>query len=186
MLNEIHESRSSAGQIVASYQNALARVRSDETLSPAGKSEAILSLYREAKSRLDGMREREPRVIQQRIAELERTLFGGASFSDTATISRRDAGDRADRVESDDDAVTMYRRARTDDDSALTRALLRRGIGAGWRALLNAHVAAEPLDGDRITELVELRELAEDAGAMFIAASHYAIGVPSEIAGMRV
>jgi hypothetical protein len=93
-----------------------------------------------------------------RITELIKAIFGLKPGADPShVISLRDAQDRADSIESSDDAVKLIQRAISSGDDVLAKAIVDAAMTSGWAAPVNMYTAANPSQKARIEELWALR-----------------------------
>ncbi|WP_066040863.1 hypothetical protein [Herbiconiux solani] len=114
-------------------------------------------------------------------ADLERRLYGIPNSADaSASISYRDALDRAASLEDESAAVAMLRRAHTSGDTLLTRALLATSFDNQWVDTINAYVELEPNTATDIEALWNARNRAV-AGAF-----DYVYNKPAELGRLDI
>ena len=96
----------------------------------------------------------QPSAAHQR--QLEGALFGSSALSgDPASwaISRRDAGDRAAKIDQPTEAASLLARAERSNDEPLARAIAERAYEMGWVDVANQFLETRPHLDEQFTEL---------------------------------
>jgi hypothetical protein len=180
--------REAAAQINA-FRSALDAIRMDRNLSGEGKRREIAIAYVSTKTRLANLAKQEQSTTSVNRDELQRQLFadGLNSQDPAAVVSRRDALDRADRIETVSQAEQMLDRANTTQDSALASAIARTAAARlsnaepAWADVLRTYAASRPAAAQALAQLAQLdRDRAADRIASQAA---YGLSRPTELAG---
>lgn len=144
------EARQKSETIRSEMERHIARVRGDQSLTEDWKRRQIAGHYLEAKKATDEVLEADQAAQIQRRRSLEQRLFGpGVSAGPmgdlgAALVSRRDAGDRAVVLRSEQEALDLLRRAERSGDEPLARAIAERALDERWADAGNAFVASRP------------------------------------------
>ncbi len=151
-----------ADQIREQLNAKAERINSQRNLAPHIKQTMIARAYLEAHQQLAELRDAETRAVQRQRQQLERKLFGnnGHSLDPQAAVSRRDAADRAARIETADEALRIMQRADRDGDTTLAKAIASRAADYSgdpvWANVVHAYVAERPSDAEALTEMQQL------------------------------
>ncbi|MFZ4235714.1 hypothetical protein ACOZGD_11080 [Streptomyces murinus] len=165
------------------------RINSQRNLAPHIKQTMIARAYLDAHRQLGELKDAETRSVQRQRQQLERKLFGsnGISLDPQAAVSRRDAADRAARVESADEALRMMQRADRDGDTTLAKAIASRAADYSgdpvWARVVHAYVADRPSDADTLAEMQQLPNT-EDGVWRLQQAMRYGVLPPAGVEGM--
>jgi hypothetical protein len=176
MVNErLYRERETAERIRARYAEDVAEVRANADLSDEGKQRQLAGLYAKAQAELDRHAAAERELLAERTTTLERTMYGPPNTVslDPASyaISARDASDRAARLEDPTEALDLLRRADTNRDEVLARAIMRRAVerprtGVGriddaWDQVGEAFLDARPSMMSIAEELAEIERMGQ-------------------------
>lgn len=169
----VHRER--AQGIREKYTEKVAAIREDRNLSEEGRSRKLAEAWADAKAKLDGLGQQESDLLTGRRGDLERQLFGGSVRSTgmdagAAAISARDAADRADQLTKPADAAAALRRAESDGDAVLARAIMRHAVrsaeaapvreaAAAWEGVARTYLDAHPALMPTVEELAEIEDL---------------------------
>lgn len=150
--------RSEAQEVSKQYGSLLAGIDGNTKLSAEGKAEEKEALYAEFRPRMDELRDREKAhidlAISNRLVAIEAPT-GGLSTSEMPSF--RDAQDRAERVESKEEALALIERALRHGDKHLAHALLRIAVDKGYSNVIDAFEKAKPGMKETIDELTQLK-----------------------------
>ena len=124
-----------------------AEIRSERTSTSARRPNSDLSErpFAEARQQLDGLlAERHRRMDSLREAKTRELL--GHALSPTASdlLARRDADERAAKLEDQQAAVAALERAELSGDRVLSRAIALEGIHRGWPQAVQKYRTASP------------------------------------------
>ena len=136
----LYRDRDAADQVRQEYTTQVEEVRTNLDLSSEGRQRRLADLYVKAQSRLQKLGAAEAERLTVRRISLERDLFGAKAAQrgldvGAHAISARDAADRAARVKSPDEAAELLRRAESDGDEILVRAIARQSSENSYTAL---------------------------------------------------
>lgn len=123
-----------AHEVAAKYQPRVDRIRNDASRTPEWKRAQIAKVQVQVEAeRAQALAERDAEV-RSRKARLEYKLFGPATHHDDPSqiISRRDAGDRARLIATEEEAISVLRNAERVHDETLARAVVERCFDMGW------------------------------------------------------
>lgn len=126
---DIHRRREAAERIRKQYLEEVATLRADKDLSDEGRQRRLADAYVRTKTELQKHAAAEREELTNRKAQLEQRFYrtSGSHFGDAATraISVRDASDRAAQIKTPQEAMDLLRRAESNGDEVLTRAVVR-------------------------------------------------------------
>ncbi|MFH8768273.1 hypothetical protein [Streptomyces sp. NPDC017958] len=162
----------------------VARINSRQSLSDQAKQIAIAKAYRTARDQVQGMRQAELDRVTGERAKLSRRLFGHEGIADAQTvIVRRDAADRAAKLDSQEAAQRALRMAEANGDTHLAQAIAGQSYANGWAEVVHAWLDANPQAHDTASKLQELPD-PNDGMWKLQQAMTYSVAQPSELGGM--
>lgn len=156
--------RTSAEMVQNEWNQEIAAINSDGSLSDVGKSANLGEAYTDVKSKLDGLRAQEHEAVKTKRTELEKDVFGLYSTDSTAIISYRDARDRARRLEDSNEAESLMQSAELSADDALASAILAEALDRGWSRIISTYKENHP---SKVEKLKDLSTLAKYQGNSF-------------------
>lgn len=166
----------SRDQIIATYQQQLGRIQGNRMYSDHAKKVLSAQAYKKAQESLETLRQAELDSVARQRTQLQRRMFGASSsISDpNAVIARRDANDRAAKLDDPREAATALERAERDGDTVLAQAIAARASEWGWSDVLNTYAASRPgfvRDAEEWNALPDTDDLGWKLGhtALFIA-----------------
>lgn len=141
--------RDQAEALRNAHYSDTSRIQEDAKLSDQGKVELIGELTRDYQQEMTSLMNQEKTIIASKVQDLETRLLGmdgGRTGADM--IALRDAQDRAEALESADDAARraepLMRRALRSQDHTLSYALFRAAVENGWRSAAQIFAAENP------------------------------------------
>jgi hypothetical protein len=172
-----------ADRIFTEYRRQVELVRANKSLSREGRRASLADIYLTSKEKMAAVFEKENGQREARRQVLERALFGISELrGDPAslTISRRDAMDRVEKVETTDQALALL--ARATGDEVLARTVAQWGYERRNADVVNAFLETRPeLDAD-FNELWSLP--AGSSVSEIDRAMRYPIDLPPELHGV--
>lgn len=173
---EINQNRQKAASLLDIYRKQLDAISADPMRSQLAKVTEMAELHRQTKAQADKLRENEKKIIAQAIDDRERRLFGYGSQTDV--ILRRDADDRANALQHEDQALSAYQRALQTSDNTMQRSLALKAHESRWTSVLRKHFEERPTEANTLNELVQLRAHRDDSGKQILASTHYTVVAP--------
>lgn len=153
-----------AAAIKEEHRATRQRIQNDEMLSALAKQTRLAELNMKTRERLDALRaEQEAKVSNVRV-RLENELFGNQPMDASSVLLRRDAADRARKINDEIEALSVLRDAVRGGDETLAHALGRRARHAGWADVMDAYREAHPATTDTAVALAFVEGLASDPG----------------------
>ena len=177
--NDIQLNRQKMAGMLHDFSQQVEQIRKDPMRSKLAKDTEITALHRQTKERAEKLRDNEQKIIAKAIDEKERNLFGYGSASDI--ILRRDADDRANALQFEEEAMNAYQRAIQTSDATMQRSLALKAHESGWNQLLKKHFEERPTEAHMLNELVQLRANRDDTGKQILASAHYTVIAPVEV-----
>ena len=111
----------------------ITEIRSNRSFTPQGRKREMARAVIDAKANLAKIKDQHVADRNARRDRLERLAFGQVGDVDPQTlIAIRDAQDRAQRIETEDDAAAMLHRATQTNDTTLASAIGLRAYNRGW------------------------------------------------------
>ncbi|MFF3617723.1 hypothetical protein [Streptomyces sp. NPDC002467] len=161
-------------------------IRSQNNLTARAKQTMIARVYLEARGALDQLREQEVQQIGRQREQLDRKLFGTNGFSPdaNAVIARRDANDRAAKLDTPAAAEHALRRAEREGDRIMAKAIAAKAADysgdPNWAQLLNQYVDGKPEETATLQAMVDLPDTNDGVWRM-TKAIEYSVATPSEL-----
>lgn len=168
--------------IAAAHDAAVAKVRANGTLSPAGKAAAMAPHYLRAKADMAALQAQTATDTAAHVAKLHRAAFG-APAGVVEAMSFRDAVGRADAIDDPTLANHLLQRAMRSGDELQARALAQRAHEMGWSVVLSHYLDVHPDAAAALNEIA-----ARSTGALMqnlSDAGHYFVPMPNELAHLQ-
>ncbi|MFI1449074.1 hypothetical protein [Streptomyces virginiae] len=175
-----------ANEIRQNLDSTVQRIRGLKNPTARAKQTMIARAYLEARAGLDALKEQEVARIGRERQQLDRKLFGTNGFSPdpNAVIARRDANDRAAKLETPREAAHALHQAEREGDRIMAKAIAARAADysgdPNWAQILNTYVADKPEEAATLQALVDLPDT-NDGVWQFTKAVEYGIATPSEL-----
>lgn len=167
------------------YAAQMDRIRRNQMLSGHARRVLAAKAYTEFSAKLDELREKELVEVERRRGELTRRMFGHAGTADPSTVvSRRDAADRAARIDDPREALAALSRAERDGDEHLAQAIAARGSEYGWDDVVGGYAASRPRFVEDARAFNELPN-PNDTLWKLRHAAEFVVPVPEELAGVQ-
>lgn len=132
-------------QILTAYNTKLSRIENSRTYSDHAKRVMSAKAYKEAQGALDRLRQQEVDAIEGRREALHRKMFGRENVADAQTvIARRDANDRAAKLDNPRVAAEQLQTALRQGDTTMAQAIAQQAADWGWSDVLNAYADTRP------------------------------------------
>ena len=152
----------------ASAQDSIGRERQsidrDPNLSAEGKKAQLEQMKIVAKSRMDMLRAEETRLASEKRAELERKVFGTVGADPASVINYRDAQDRAEKIETSDDAEKLIKRAISSGDKTLALAVAQVAFERRYQRAYNEFASTNADVAEAASDLMELDDYQTNGG----------------------
>ena len=131
-------------------------VNANSNLSAEGKQAEIAQWRDLTKAKLDDLRRQEHQIVEEAITAREKLIDSKIGTSASDLIAFRDAQDRAERLDNDNEAQRVLERALRNDDTSLAGAVFRQALEKGWRTTIATLTTAKPELGDAVNDLTIL------------------------------
>ena len=154
--------RARAKDVQGNLNAARRAINSDASLSQVGKHEALNAATENARNTMEGLRQEEDALAQDKRQSLERTVAGTVGSDSGSIISYRDAQDRADKLESRDQASRLMSRALASGDGTLASAVAQAAIAKGWADVYEPYAAQNPTVAEAVKDLAQLNNYFND------------------------
>ena len=162
----------------------VARINSLQSLSDQAKQIAIAKAYRTARDQVQAMKQAVTDQVTSERDRLSRRLFGHEGVADAQTvIVRRDAADRASKLDSPEAAQRALRMAEANGDTHLAQAIAGQSFANGWADVVHSWFDANPQAGETARQLQELPD-PNDGMWKLQQAMTYSVAQPTELGGM--
>lgn len=139
-----------------------ARIHALNDLAPHAKQTLLARAYVEAREALNRAREEETQGIEIQRRKLDRKLFGndGNPLDAAAAINRREANDRAAKLDTADQALQAMQRAERDGDTVMAKAIAARAaelsLDPSWAGVLQTYVQDKPHEAETLNAMRQL------------------------------
>lgn len=172
-------------QIHQSYAAQLARIQGSNTYSDHAKRIMTAKAYKAAEQQLEALRAGEEKALRDRRASLQRSMFGATGNQDPSTvIARRDANDRAAKLDDPRVAADALARAEMEGDTTMSQAIATRAAQYGWGDVLGAYTSTRP-GFQRAAEEFNQTPDPDDTEYKFRTAGAYYVPVPPSLDGSK-
>lgn len=148
--------RDEAASVRAAHNADIKAISESTELTVEAKQRHIAERHAANEKRLNEIRNREDTAREDRISELRLRLVKRRPTDSSDDISWRDAADRAERLETEPQAISVLRQAIDNIDKPLMRSVLRAGYDNGWADVINTYTAANRGDYEDAEELWSL------------------------------
>lgn len=175
--------RTSAENIRAERDRALARIRGRQDLTAQAKQVSVARIQQDAEQKMATLLEESTASYERQRAMLERKLFGGDDSTGYNAMSARDAREKAAQLNDPRDARDAFQRAQRAGDTDMVKAIASRAadlsqvpiLGDAWQPIVTAYADTSPSKGDTYKQLTELQR--PNSGTDW----SYALDTPSEL-----
>ena len=188
--------RTEADKIRARYASQAKVIQERPDLNDRGRDQRLSGVLVQARKDMAALRKFEAEQIEARRRHLQQRLFGNPKSGDSAAvISFRDALDRADRLQSPDEAAALLDCAVMSGDDILGRAIAMRamarvsvkGVGDGWRQVVERWVDGQPSGTiEEVQELIDLEHSSSDIKSRFAQGLAYSLPTPGRLRGRDI
>ncbi|NUK72109.1 hypothetical protein HRW23_21980 [Streptomyces lunaelactis] len=162
----------------------ITRINSRRSLSAEAKQIAIARAYRDARDRITAMKQAETDHITSERTRLSRKLFGFEGNADPQTvIVRRDAADRAAKLDSPEAAARALSMAEANGDAYMAQAIAGQANANMWNDVVNTYLDTHPEAGAAAQQWRELPD-PDDGVWKLQQAMTYTVMQPQELGGM--
>lgn len=166
--------REQAAAVREQFNDAVAHIRDNNTLTRDGKLSALARAHREASDALAQLqRSADAQAVEDRKTWTRQAFAVNASGPHTA-VSVRDAYARASAIGTHEEAASLLHQAETTADETLARAVAQRAHDNGWTNVVSDYAAGRPAAAAALGKLVNsatsnpLRERFIDAGTYYL------------------
>lgn len=134
----------------------LYQIRRDTSRTEEFKKAEVAKSYQRMRATRDRLLAERDAAVKDYRRTLERDIFAGRGSTDPSwAISRRDAADRAEQLESPTQAAALLARAERQGDEPLARAIAERSYEMRWTDVANQFLETRPDVAPRFEELWE-------------------------------
>ncbi|MBP2581640.1 hypothetical protein J3A78_002118 [Streptomyces sp. PvR006] len=176
----------SRDHVMSAYQQQLDRIQRNRTYSDHAKKVLSAQAYKKVQAELETLRKAELDSVAQERTRLQRRMFGATSpLSDpNAVIARRDANDRAAKLNDAREAADALERAERDGDTVLAQAVASRAAEYGWGDVVGSYAASRPGFSSDVEEWNQLPDT-EDFAWKFSHTAQFVAPTPPGFDGSR-
>jgi hypothetical protein len=162
---KLEEVRAEAKSAQNQYTATIETINGDRSLSEEGRQAEIAQWRAATKEKVDACRAKELTIVNAAIADREKQIDSKMGNTSSDIIAFRDAQDRAERIESADDAQRVLERALRNDDSSLAGAVFRRSLEAGWQAPIDTLTRVKPEIAEAVNDLSSFTKFRDNSWA---------------------
>ena len=149
-----------ATAVKEAHKTARQSIKDDPMASDLAKRERLADLDRQTRSDLDGIRGQQEVYIKGLRDKVERELRGNQPADAASVVSRRDASDRARRIQDQREAMDVLNDAIANGDTDLAHAIGNRARNTAMLDVAEAYTAAFPTPADSAAALTYIEEVA--------------------------
>jgi len=151
--------KESAAQVKAAHKEAREAILNDPMTSDLAKDQLLDALKADTRAKLDGLRADQSAHIAGLKSTLEKQVRGTQATDAASVVSRRDAADRARRIEDKDEAMAVLNDAIANGDADMAHAIGNRARNTGMFGVAEAYTAAFPDTSDSAAALAYVEEV---------------------------
>ncbi len=181
----ITRNRELAATLNQKFDDLATSIRNNPALTFEGKQGPIARAYLDTTSKVAALAADEKAVIENTYTDLNRSVFGIDNTDTTALIAFRDAQDRADRLETWQEASTLLERAALSNDHSLASAIMARALAEGWSEVITDYSTSHPEQAATIADLAQITTFRSKQHNIFMSHLAYVTPTPSEISGLN-
>lgn len=152
-------------------QEQIEQIKSNPRLSDLAKTEQIAELDAATRKRTAGLHEQEKKEIKDTLIDLRRRVFGTVGRD---AISYRDAVERAQKLESDREALEALDAAILSMDTELQSAIVQQAVAGGLRLTLARYSEENATKAEALKDLADLTAYSSNTAAQFDGYMSYA------------
>lgn len=175
-------------EIIARYEDKVRRISERRDLNPQARNVALARALRTARDGLQALADEQVTAATKRRQALERAMFGSVDHvTGPAALSRRDAADRAARIEDPAEALALLQRSTRAGDEDLCQAIAAHAADLArepkWAAVVNTYAESRPKAAEALAELQQLPDYRNPVTKLRHAAEHF-VTPPTEIGAL--
>ncbi len=144
LTSKIHGFHDRAQATKDAYYQARRDTLANDRLSPAAQHDDLAALTAKAAETLKGIRGEQDRYVDGLKSTLAKELSGNQPMDANSVMLRRDASDRARKLDTERDALAALQDAVQDGDESMAHAIGTRARNTGWLNVAEAWQAAYP------------------------------------------
>lgn len=144
LTSKIHGFHDRAQATKDAYYQARRDTLANDRLSPAAQHDDLTALADKVAETLKGIRGEQDRYVDGLKATLAKELAGNQPMDANSIMLRRDASDRARKLDTERDALAALQDAVNDGDESMAHAIGTRARNNGWVNVAEAWQAAHP------------------------------------------
>ena len=172
-------------QIMDTYQQQLDRIQGNRAYSDRAKQILAAKAYTAATNALSKLRDDEVAAIDDRREFLYRRMFGRHDSADAQTvIARRDANDRAAKLDNPRVAEQQLRDALRQGDTTMAQAIAEHAASMQWGDVLGAYGDTRPGFREVAEEYRDLTAVRSSDQWSFMHTAQYIAPPPSNLGTM--
>jgi vacuolar-type H+-ATPase subunit H len=133
-----------AAAVKEAHKAARQQIQADPRTSELAKRELLEALAKDTRSKLDAVRADQDSYVSGLRSKIEGELRGNQPSDANSVLLRRDASDRARRVQDKDEAMAVLQDAIANGDAEMAHAIGARARNSVWGDVAEAYSAAHP------------------------------------------
>lgn len=170
LTDRIHGYHDQANATKKAYYEKRQTILQDDRLSDAAKTADLAELATATGTRLQSIKGEQQAYVSGLITNLTKELSGNQPMDANSIMLRRDASDRARKIETERDALAALKDAVNNGDESMAHAIGTRGRDNGWVDVADAWNVAYPSTAG-VAEALAYVESATSDGAYNLANS---------------
>lgn len=145
--------KESAAAVKAAHRSARQAILDDARRSEVAKKDDLAALSKDTRAKLDGLKNDQLAYESGLRSKLEKELRGDQPSDANSVILRRDASDRARRIQDQQEALAVLNDAIFNGDEAMAHAVGNKARNSVWLDVAEAYQAAFPSTADSAAAL---------------------------------
>ncbi len=133
-----------AAAVKDAHKSARQAIKDDPRRSDQAKRDDLAALEKDTRSKLDGVRADQDSYVKNLRDKIEGELRGNQPSDANSVLLRRDASDRARRVQDKDEAMAVLQDAIANGDAEMAHAIGAKARNSVWGDVAEAYSAAHP------------------------------------------
>lgn len=165
LLPKLNGFKESAAQVKDAHRAARKAILDDRMTSDLAKKEKLEALTKDTRAKLDSIKADQESYVSGLRSQLEKEFRGNQPTDASSILLRRDAADRARKINDRQEAMEVLQDAVNNEDAEMAHAIGTKARNLAWLDVAEAYTAAHPDTADSAAALAHVE--ANTSGAAY-------------------
>lgn len=165
LLPKLNGFKESAAQVKDAHRAARQAILNDDMISDKAREDRLEALNKDTRAKLDGIKADQESYVKGLRAQLEKKFRGDQPTDASSILLRRDAADRARKINDRQEAMEVLQDAVNNGDAEMAHAVGTKARSLAWLDVAEAYTAAHPDTADSAAALAHVE--ANTSGAAY-------------------